>query len=272
MEHWWDATFVMEMLWHKMSKYDTNGMDLFFTTGSQKAEDMKGAKALKRFRKLMTEEKEGAQPAKNAHTVMETCLGLHLNSWLAAYNSALKRNEEPRAKTIYVLTDGRWEGSSKENPRAVDDTIVEFYNKLKALATKSILLKRLLTIQFISFGKDPVALERLRRLDNDLKYRGVADIVDTEPALGGDTFQMILGSIDELQDGKNDQVQSPPLQPSSPERVNSPTRLARQPSTRSRMSSAISQFGNSLQPQNGYLMPRRLSGGPIPQIQESYHD
>ena len=78
----------------------------------------------------------------------------------------------PRKMTIIVLTDGKWKDMT--NKLAVDNKIVGFCQRLRALRPNSLEEdERRLSIQFVQFGEDAQATHRLRRLDDQLKYRDV---------------------------------------------------------------------------------------------------
>ena len=72
--------------------------------------------------------------------------------------------------TIVVLTDGLWAGMNNQNE--LEDKIVEFHKSLEK-AMDGMRGDRQVSIQFIQFGDNEEAKERLRRLDDDMPYRGV---------------------------------------------------------------------------------------------------
>lgn len=157
------------MLYEKCNDLDVDGMDLRFTRGDAKVLKAKKKNGRKHFLEMM--QHKSARPTRDVETNMEVPLNKLLDTWLKSYNDRSKAKPHD-GLTIYVLTDGKWLASSQNNPKAVDQVIIDFHEGLKR-ATNTLMPQRLLTIQFISFGNDPVALERLRRLDNDLKFEGV---------------------------------------------------------------------------------------------------
>lgn len=220
LEHWHEATFVLEMLYTKCTELDEDGIDLRFTGGNEKVLNAKGKDGFTRIRTMMLES-SGSKPTEAWHTNMAIPLKKLLDDWLDEYR---KRRGKQKSLTIIVLTDGKWLGNRLQ-PEAVDQAIIQFDKDFRGGRAGSI-PDRSVSIQFVSFGNDPDALHRLNRLDNDLTHKGSADIVDTEPS-HGDIYKMILGSIDETMDAINDppqrgQILSPPLSPQSPVQTLSP--------------------------------------------------
>lgn len=150
---------------------------------------------------------------------------------LAGYSAARER----KPKTILILTDGIWEGTNEKDV----DTLITSHIKLLGLANPRDRYNaahfRPVTFEFIRFGHDPAGMERLRRLDDDLKERGVpsvspniishhrcnsdhasfSDLIDTEPA-DGDVYKMFLGSISEDMDELANVMNSAGLSAQSP--------------------------------------------------------
>ncbi|ELR10226.1 hypothetical protein VC83_08983 [Pseudogymnoascus destructans] len=84
-----------------------------------------------------------------------------------------------------------------EDKNGVDTMIIEFGNQVQKIFGN---LKHCpVSIEFIQFGHDPNATSRLRRLDDDLVYYGIPDIVDSEHC-SGDVNKMLLGSFVEEYD------------------------------------------------------------------------
>lgn len=213
LEHWHEATFVLEMLYNKCTKLDEDGIDLHFTGGNEKVLNAKGKEGFNNIHAMMLES-SGSKPTEACDTDMARPLTTLLNVWLDEYK---RKRAKQKSLTIIILTDGKWIGN-RLHPDAVDQAIIRFDGQLRE-GRVGLTPERSVSIQFVSFGNDPDALHRLSRLDNDLKYKGVADIVDTEPSRG-DIYKMILGSIDETMDAINDPlpqplVTSPPQSPQS---------------------------------------------------------
>src|SRR5436190_21636721 len=69
-DHWYEATFVLETLIMKAAHQDSDGMDLFFTSGSV---EVKGGKTWAPFKSAMSS--EHARPMRNVQTNMNKVLG-----------------------------------------------------------------------------------------------------------------------------------------------------------------------------------------------------
>ncbi|KAF7505103.1 hypothetical protein GJ744_001243 [Endocarpon pusillum] len=229
-QFWDEAAMLLEVLTMKAKGLDPDGMDLSFTTGPvriQNSNDERG------FTEAM--DNDDATPNDMTPTDMSASLGAILDAYLqdlrgkrlkGTRESKKRRStnsgDNDRKLTVIVFTDGRWEGMDRKDQ--VDETIIDFS---KALAKEvGNLQKRYVSIEFVQFGNDPDASHRLRHLDNDLKYAGVDDIVDTEPSRG-DVYKMLLGSFVEEFDKKNDEPEDPsPISPGSGAAIHeSPPRL-----------------------------------------------
>ena len=162
-EFWEEATYVLKTLVMKAKGQDENGMDLAFTSGLVKVDGEKNASAFKEAMK-----KDRARPMANIHTDMKKSLG----DVLDAYHTELKRKRERPSKketevkdlTLIVLTDGVWAGMY--NKEEVSELIVKFLKSLRVTIGD---IRNPVSIEFIQFGDDEDATNRLRRLDNDLK-------------------------------------------------------------------------------------------------------
>lgn len=176
---WYEAVFVLETLYNKSRGSDEDGVDLYFTCGGASVKDAKGDPGLKAFQSKVWNTTVKPQP--EASTNMQQALNYHLKAWLDEYEQRMDevRDEQKKRKhkkaqkdlTIIVLTDGIWPTHQK-HPTAVDDAIVTFNENFRR-AARTNLAPRTVSIQFVSFGNDPAALERLRRLDDNLGERGV---------------------------------------------------------------------------------------------------
>lgn len=185
-EEWFKVTFVLEKLAQKAAWIDKDGMDLEAVDGSEtkKIQEASLRQDIKAFM-----ESSRVKPRRDSSTDMSKKLGEALFNWLQGFQ---RDSQNMKKLTLIILTDGRWTGM--QNPQGVEEVIVRFDKNLKLMAGNN-LLKRCVSIQFISFGDDPDALYRLRHLDNDLKYdRSIEDIVDTEH-YDGDVYKMLLGSF-----------------------------------------------------------------------------
>ncbi|KAI9767404.1 MAG: hypothetical protein M1839_004508 [Geoglossum umbratile] len=193
--HWYEATYLLETLVRKAAGQDTDGMDLTFTSGSARVERGKSAS---KFREAM--QRDDVRPNDSRVTDVRSSLG-----------TIFKDYEMSKGKvkdlTIIILTDGKWEGV--RDKYEVDNMVIQFGKKLKGY--------RPVGIEFVQFGNDRDATYRLRRLDMDLKWQGVPDIVDTEPS-SGNINKMLLGSFVELFDELDeDYIDETPTSPNPSE-------------------------------------------------------
>ena len=147
-------------------------LELYFTNPGPKKIAVQQSKdqAVVDFEKAMDE----AKPLENTRNTSSILTAL--TRIMADYGAAYQR----RPKTILILTDGIWEGTNDSDV----DTLISAFISLYATRpvnghdrhsyTSDVPAKtRDLTFEFIRFGDDQVAIERLRRLDDDLKSRGL---------------------------------------------------------------------------------------------------
>ncbi|KAL8998393.1 MAG: hypothetical protein Q9169_002521 [Polycauliona sp. 2 TL-2023] len=232
--HWAWAKALLVTLVEKAAGQDENGLDLSFTLSKEKLENEKSKSS--KWEKRMKE----AEPVTGARTNMRNPLHKILRQYLEYVKDVWHRKRSQPTKTyrkmtLIVLTDGIWAGMG-QNQNAVNDTIVKFVRELELVVGD--LVDRPFSIEFVQFGHDPEATYRLRRLDTDMKWSGIPDIIDTEPA-DGDINKMLLGSFveeydDEDEDGQLQDLGTPLTQTASPEEllfVNSPSRPSHREST-----------------------------------------
>ena len=74
---------------------------------------------------------------------------------------------------MIILTDGLWQGMLNEH--AVDQKIIEFTQQLAKINGDS-LRERTVSIEFVQFGNDAHATERLQCLDHDLSSFGIPKV------------------------------------------------------------------------------------------------
>ncbi|KAL8716475.1 MAG: hypothetical protein Q9225_006202 [Loekoesia sp. 1 TL-2023] len=199
-QHWEEATTVLTTLMKKIKGIDADGVDLWFTTGSVQVRNCTKSST---FVEAMRD--KSAMPRKGLHTDMNRSLGAILSSFLQQMKSKPKSTSLraiERGFTLIVLTDGAWEGMRQKD--TIDRTIAHFAQSLREVQGHS-LLQRPVSIEFIRFGNDKQAIEYLERLDHDLKFEGIPDIVDTTPSTGN-VFKMLLGSfLEEFDDERYEQ-------------------------------------------------------------------
>ncbi|GKT46581.1 uncharacterized protein ColSpa_06762 [Colletotrichum spaethianum] len=181
-KHWKQATELLEVLVWRVLGYDDNGMELYFTnpdTNPKAIVREEKSQTVQQFARAM----DLGKPAKNGLVVCQTTIVPELERIVNVYTRAKLSKPETRKRTIIVLTDGIWEGMHDEYTLDVyltsafhglrdihgDLTYVESDQPLDREGISTI---RPITIQFIQFGNDKGASERLRRLDDDLWYNG----------------------------------------------------------------------------------------------------
>lgn len=164
-DHWDEATFLLETLVMRAHNQDPDGPDLAFMNDSR---ELVGQRDAKEFRRAMNK----AQPRKDG--------GVHTNikkSLERIFHRYLEKVQYTRTKsrvsslTIIILTDGLWAGMMNDKD-AIIPLIQNFYRQLKD-DMEGKLRERQVSIQFVQFGSDQEARERLRRLDDDLPYLGI---------------------------------------------------------------------------------------------------
>lgn len=164
-KHWEAVKSLLFQLVSKAQYVDKDGMDLKFTISDT---NFKASNVLNNF--VWELNNQNHVPRNNIETNMSTVLGPILQKFLDSFTS--RKKDSARKMTIIVLTDGKWGGMT--NKLAVDNKIVEFCQQLKKHRHTNLEDDtRSLSIQFVQFGDDPQATRRLRRLDDELKFRGV---------------------------------------------------------------------------------------------------
>jgi hypothetical protein len=164
-EHWDEATYLLETLVLKAHGQDPDGPDLTFVNDKMTLSKEKDWMA---FRRAM----QKARPNKDdlVHTNIRTGLEPIFHDYL---NTVKRAADKPKvnALTVIVLTDGLWDGMTDKN-EIVPKIIVQFYKELDK-KMDGMRKDRQVSIQFIQLGDDEEARERLRRLDDDMPWRGI---------------------------------------------------------------------------------------------------
>ena len=162
--HWYQATLLLETLVEKAAGLDEDGMDLRFTAGTT---SLDGKKSAEKFVECMNK----ARPMKGTSTDLRSSLGDELD----AYESRLKDKQRHPTKPVknmvlIVLTDGSWADMDWVKD-GVANQRTTFCEKLKGLPCN--LKQRPFSIQFIQFGNDDAATQRLVDLDDYLDRIGM---------------------------------------------------------------------------------------------------
>ena len=155
-EHWDTATFVLETLVWKAYQLDPDGPDLVFIRHGVKLDSSKHPE---KFRKAMQGLRKQHSTSKKT-TIMKSTLESILNAYIGKRSSAEQMSKN---LTIIVLTDGLW--TATEDCEEFVKAIAHFKERLSA-AMKTIVRPRQVTIQFVQFGKDRNAVEKLIYLDD----------------------------------------------------------------------------------------------------------
>jgi hypothetical protein len=172
----------------KKKHLDPNGSELQFI----RSEKRKEKRTTSELVKMVSEMRHSLKGEANfAH---------RLNKILEAYKAKSQKKSNTRPISLYVLTDGRWQGGNaqlNDVARAVK-RIVEFLDSSQAPDKK-------VGIQFIRFGNDEVGKQRLKYLDAEMPkvLNLTQDICDTTSA-EGNVWKMMLGSINSTWDGDDD--------------------------------------------------------------------
>ncbi|KUJ18189.1 uncharacterized protein LY89DRAFT_41524 [Mollisia scopiformis] len=181
--YWYEATYLLETLLFKLRGLEGNGIDLQFGSSHLKIEGSKHSRFFQGFKDIV---------AAMGSSVAKPKIGNGSNllfRLLAIVNAHLRliRREGGQPLLLYVLTDGIWQDESQRDVVAgnLRETLIRLGHDGPSVA-----------IQFIRFGDDPVAIDRLNRLD-DGRFRFV-DVnvcsIDVEPARGN-VYKMLLGTI-----------------------------------------------------------------------------
>ena len=164
--HWANAIFLLTTLVMKANGVDDNGMDLSFTNGPVKLKDSNDhakfeAKMRQNYGKPLN---NGGNPT---FTNILKPFEEMMNDYTQRVSVAVKFGKSVEELTVIVLTDGLWD-AIHDDYQSVSKKIIAFQNRLKELQGGS-LIDRQVTFEFIRFGNNPKALERLKYLDDRMK-------------------------------------------------------------------------------------------------------
>lgn len=170
--HWDEATYLLETLVMKAKHYDDDGMELFFTLSRASAKGKDESK----FRDKMREQRPRKGTGMNTDMVapIERIFKRYFDK-LDEYDDRKRKGKKPKeerkeALTLIVLTDGVWAAMRHS------DDVFDYMKTvlLKELERRKILrfTERPVSIEFVQFGNDDDATERLRALDDDMEFGG----------------------------------------------------------------------------------------------------
>lgn len=166
---WRDTRAALETIATVATKYDADGIDVFFLNSTQhSARNVRSADEVRRLFDLV-------QPG--GITPIAACLDRILRRHLDRYAAAREAGdgEYPKPLNIIVLTDGE----PTDDPESV---IVDAARRLEALNAPLCQVG----IQFFQIGDEEGAREALEELDDALAgLYGIRDMVDYTPYIGG---------------------------------------------------------------------------------------
>lgn len=159
MDRYWDKVQqVFETVSYIVKEVDPNGFDLWFTGPGEPLKNCR--KTTAPLRAVESRRPKGTTDIKVKLTLI---FDDYIEDLQKPRSRILSKLSKPvRALSLYVLTDGVWEKDC--NPR---DLVENFVRKLETLGK----VKGKVGIQFISFGRDPVGLERMELLDSGLNVK-----------------------------------------------------------------------------------------------------
>ncbi|KAK8046124.1 Protein kinase-like (PK-like) [Apiospora saccharicola] len=212
-QHWKQVMFSARVLLRRVMDYDDDGIEMYFSQGDRKVQvKQKPRQKITNFEKAM----KSVTPDPNSDPLM-CCLPLALQY---IFMESIRKPEK-KHQTIFVFTDGIWEGGNESGVESVIKSHMQKMGWCKPEVVDQVQEQKPLSIEFIQFGHDPNGTLRLRHLDNDLVQEGYPDLIDTEPA-AGDANKMILGSLDKAIDESRNTVNSFPSSIATPTSPNSP--------------------------------------------------
>ncbi|KAF4628548.1 hypothetical protein G7Y89_g9603 [Cudoniella acicularis] len=193
--HWGRVQQVIEALSYAVKETGDNGVDLLFAASEKRLLHCKSTRKLVSLVKSRENDEED--------NIGRTDINIRLIEIFDEYKANLDKTrskfclhpKQVRPRTLYILTDGVWEEAC--NPASLIEGLVTRLHRSERDRWQ-------FGIQFISFGKDRVGLDRLERLDSlNEELNLPLDIVDTEPSVGN-AWKMLLGAINDTWDKIND--------------------------------------------------------------------
>ncbi|KIX03656.1 uncharacterized protein Z518_07209 [Rhinocladiella mackenziei CBS 650.93] len=184
--HWEDVKMIATILGYFLKKYDDDGMDIYFSSSIKRFKAKTTTQLLNCLSgyELQNSSNVGSKLGEIVTEYIDTIEKYHSHKLYTLTRS------RPKPLNIYVLTDGIWQpGSEAETPiRRLASTLSQLNRKQGHVG-----------IQFIFFGEDKEAEERLKRYDSGLGLGQNEDIVDMEPARGN-VLKMLVGAVNKMFD------------------------------------------------------------------------
>lgn len=157
MQSHWDALkTTLLALAMKIGPLDKDGLDLVYTCGDNN--NVFGAKG-------WDMPKVFGQSIDQARSIMDQHDKTNMAETLAKRFDSYSAGDMRQRQTLFVLTDGLWEGS--RDWESAEKEIAQYIDDLRKKLRKK--EKRWFTIQFISYGQDQKALARLQGLDDRVR-------------------------------------------------------------------------------------------------------
>ena len=156
-EHWEKVCNVLDVLAYIVKDLESERVELYFTISTQ---NKTSTTTMALLDPLYSKSHKGC-----------TDINLRLNEIIDKYKtklehspskilSYLKKEQSIRPLNLYILTDGVWETQSRP-----DSLIISLVDKL----IKHDKTRQQVGIQFISFGSHPLGLDRMRKLESELR-------------------------------------------------------------------------------------------------------
>ncbi|KAH9872121.1 hypothetical protein J1614_006383 [Plenodomus biglobosus] len=176
---------TLASLAYLVKRFDSDGIDLYFTRDSDRVRDKHREKLLSLFDRIKF----------HGTGSIGTGLGRILTKFTdPSIRPSTRKPNGDWAVSIYVLTDGLW-GCEEENLCDIPDVLQKTVNKMPNRVG--------LGIQFIQFGRNEIGNWRLRELDNNWAKHGLdKDIID-HTYNDGNVYKMLLGSFESSWDNES---------------------------------------------------------------------
>lgn len=199
-----EARDVLDLLAYMLLESDPDGIDLYYTGDREK---LRGKTHLSILKDFDNHPNEGTPDMRERFAEILGCYQERLGKKNGIFKRVFGKHvpsKGPRRQNLYVLTDAVWQ------PKTT--LTIEIEALVNDLLQHGLLNKQI-GIQFIRFGNDEEGIERLNRLDAQMKLKlyvlvcvpgvvlGVkrktdsfSDIVDHTPA-NGNVWKMLHGAI-----------------------------------------------------------------------------
>ncbi|KAL9635650.1 MAG: hypothetical protein Q9204_002555 [Flavoplaca sp. TL-2023a] len=183
---------VVELLATLTQPYDPDGLDLYFSTASDKLRPNTPEKFLKYVRERPAHGRpDFRQRFAKIIEDYQSRFGKN-NHWARLRHPNSTPSKGPRPLSLYVLTNGVWD------PKC---TLIIEVERLVASLQEYKYPNKYVGIQFIRFGNDRDGKKRLKTLDDRLGLP--LDVIDTTSA-AGNVWKMLLGAVNDWYDYDGD--------------------------------------------------------------------